>query len=104
MNGFGLAADLMTQTDPAMKHAHPRSRLRTNRTPVLIITGPCNYIPWAVTYQYRTTLPNSTLVVVPGAGHVVYYDRPRLYFSLVRAFLLNQPLPIKPYTAATPPK
>ena len=103
VNGFGLAVSMMTESDPAMRYAHPRTQLGTNRTPVLIVTGPCNYIPWAVTYQYRTTLPNSKLVIVPGAGHVVYYDRPRLYFSLVRAFLFNKPLPLKPYTGAGQP-
>lgn len=104
VNGFGLAASVMTQSDPAMRQANPRARLAHDHTPVLIITGPCNYIRWPVTYQYRTTFPNSTMVVIPGAGHVVYYDRPHLYFKLVRAFLLNKPLPLAPYTAAVPPR
>lgn len=104
VNGFGLAASIMTQSDPAMRHANPEARLRRDHTPVLIVTGPCNYIAWPVTYQYRRTLPNSTLVVLPGAGHVVYYDRPRLYFRLVRAFLLDWPLPLQAYTATTPPR
>jgi hypothetical protein len=40
VNGFGLAASIMTQSDPGMSHANPRARLRTDHAPVLIITGP----------------------------------------------------------------
>jgi hypothetical protein len=54
-------------------------------------------------WQYRTTLPNSTLLYIPDAGHEIYRDQPDLYLACIRAFLLGKPLPLHPWTTAHPP-
>ena len=48
-----------------------RTQLASDHIPALILTGGCNYIDWAPTWQYKTTLPDSTLVCFPDAGHVI---------------------------------
>ncbi|MGE5139683.1 MAG: alpha/beta fold hydrolase, partial [Rudaea sp.] len=53
--------------------------------------------------DYRKTFPISTLLYFPGAGHIIYYDKPDLYLAALRAFLLDQPLPLAPYTDSAPP-
>ena len=103
--GNGFYDNIFTTTDAQTRHENenPRLLLASNHTPTLILTGACNYIKWAVTWQYKTTLPNSTLLYFPHAGHVIYLDQPDLYLACIRAFLLGTPLPLHPWTTAQPP-
>lgn len=71
-----------------------RQTLTTNDTAVLVITGECNHIPWGTTAEYVTTLPRSTPVCLPDAGHVAMPDRPQMYRLVVDSFLLANPLPL----------
>lgn len=103
VNNWGFYASIITQANAFSSQADPRGSLTSNHTPALILTGECNYIKWEVTYEYKRTLPNATLLYVPGAGHLMYLEQPALFFASVRAFLLDQPLPLKPYTARKPP-
>jgi hypothetical protein len=50
-------------------------------------------VPWGATRQYATTLPDSTLVCLPRADHVIYLHEPAMYLNLVMAFLGHAPLP-----------
>ncbi|MFE9104240.1 alpha/beta hydrolase [Actinomadura geliboluensis] len=81
----------------------PRPALRRLRIPALIMRGECDYVKWAATYDYRRTLPASALVMVKGAGHAIAGDQPATYTDLLRAFLLDRPLPLPAYTSASPP-
>jgi len=105
VQGYGFYDNIFTTTDAQRRHGNvnPRTRLSSNHTPTLILTGACNYIKWAVTWQYKATLPNSTLLYFPHAGHVIYLDQPALYLASIRAFLLGTPLPLPPWTTARPP-
>jgi pimeloyl-ACP methyl ester carboxylesterase len=105
VQGYGFYDNIFTTTDAQHRHGNvnPRTRLSSNHTPTLILTGACNYVPWAVTWQYKATLPNSTLLYFPHAGHVIYLDQPGLYLASLRAFLLGTPLPLPPWTTARPP-
>lgn len=101
--GNGLYANVFTTRDAATgAQSDVFDRLRVNPTPVLIVTGECNYIPWAPTAEYATTLPNATLLCLPNAGHAVELDRPDLYRRVVQDFLLDQPTAI-PETPPTRP-
>jgi proline iminopeptidase len=99
LHGFGFWSSLMTGYDVARRDTNRRALLTTNQTPLLILTGACNYIKPEVAEQYQATMPNATLVSVPDAGHVIFFDQPEQYVALVRAFLLDQPLPLAPDTA-----
>jgi pimeloyl-ACP methyl ester carboxylesterase len=105
VQGYGFYDNIFTTSDAETQHGNvnPRTLLASNHTPTLILTGACNYIKWAVTWQYKTTLPNSTLLYFPHAGHVIYLDQPDLYLASLRAFLLGTPLPLHPWTTAQPP-
>jgi proline iminopeptidase len=105
VQGYGFYDNIFTTTDAQHRHGNvnPRTRLSSNHTPTLILTGACNYIKWAVTWQYKATLPNSTLLYFPHAGHVIYLEQPALYLASIRAFLLGTPLPLHPWTTARPP-
>ncbi|MFJ3777809.1 alpha/beta fold hydrolase [Streptomyces sp. NPDC090075] len=71
----------------------PRPRLRTLRVPSLIMRGECDFIKPAVTAEYQHTLAGSELVTVKGAGHSISGEQPGRYTALLRAFLLDEPLP-----------
>ncbi|MFI6599240.1 alpha/beta hydrolase [Nonomuraea sp. NPDC050536] len=101
-NPPGFYSNQVTSEDAAAV-ADPRPKLRGVRVPVLIMRGQCDYLKWDVTYDYRRTLPNSTLVYIPGAGHSIANGRPDLYRSLIRAFLLDRRLPVPAYTGTTDP-
>lgn len=75
----------------------PRPALRRVRVPALIMRGTCDYVRWAATYDYRRTLPDSTLVMVEGAGHAIAGDQPAIYTAVLRAFLLDRHLPLPAY-------
>jgi len=76
----------------------PRPALRQNQTPVLIMRGECEFLPFEVAYEYKQTLPDATFLSIPNAGHGLYSAQPELILNTLRAFLLNQELPIQPYT------
>jgi pimeloyl-ACP methyl ester carboxylesterase len=100
--GANFYVTLVTQRDePAAADPHPA--LRENRTPALILTGECNYVPWRATVDYRDTLPNARLLYVPDAGHSLIGAQPALTLEAMRAFLLDQPLPLTPYTSSDEP-
>ncbi|MGE2691360.1 alpha/beta fold hydrolase [Mycolicibacterium pulveris] len=91
--GNGLYANVFTTRDAASgTQSQVREQLRVNPTPVLVITGECNYVPWAPTAEYATTLPRATLVCLPDAGHAVELDQPDLYRRAVQDFLLDRPV------------
>ncbi len=54
-------------------------------------------------YEYKETLPNATLLSIPNAGHALYGAQPELMLAVMRAFLLERPLPLSPYTASQAP-
>lgn len=101
-NQSGYYVNQFTSADAA-NVSDPRPALRKLNTPALILRAECDYKNWPVTYDYKKTLPNSTLLYVPGAGHSIRDDAPQVYLSAVRAFLLGAELPLPAYTAATPP-
>jgi proline iminopeptidase len=105
VQGYGFYDNIFTTTDAQHRHGkvNPRTRLSSNHTPTLILTGACNYIRWTVTWQYKATLPNSILLYFPHAGHVIHLDQPDLYLASIRAFLLGTHLPLHPWTTAQPP-
>jgi pimeloyl-ACP methyl ester carboxylesterase len=104
VTGNGLYGNVFTTRDARTTHTQAEAHqvLERNQTPALILTGGCDYMPWAVIRQYATTLPNSRLVCLPRAGHVTYLDEPVLYLNVVTAFLRDAPLPVPPWTRPTP--
>ena len=103
IQGMGWWVNTMVALDLS-RHPHQiADKLKRNHTPVLILRGGCDYLRWEVAYQYKQTFPNSKLIYVPKAGHAFGFDQPEIYTSAVKAFLLDQPLPVAPYTSSAEP-
>lgn len=102
--GSGVGFFLQTHlVDDAGKLEDARPRLRENRTPTLVLHPQCDILTWASALEYRTTLPNSRLVPIAGAGHMIWYDQPQVHAGVIEAFLSDAPLPIEDYAKETPP-
>jgi pimeloyl-ACP methyl ester carboxylesterase len=105
LHGHGWWVNTMVALDLNRHPRHIADKLKRNQTPVLILRGGCDYLRWQVAWQYKQTFPNSKLIYVPNAGHAFGFDQPEIYVSTVKASLLDQPLPIAPYTStAEPPR
>ena len=101
---FGAWATIMMDENTEVTDTKLDELLKSNKMPVLILKGECDYCLWEVTYQYKTLFPNSTLLYVEKAGHIIYLEKPGLFMNAVRSFLLDEPLPLPAYTESSPPK
>ncbi|MGW6377931.1 alpha/beta fold hydrolase [Rhodococcus sp. NPDC055112] len=81
----------------------PRPALRSVHVPVLVMRGQYDYKSWPVTREYRDTFPNSTMALIPDAGHAIAADRPELYTATVLAFLTDGRPALPRYEGAEPP-
>jgi proline iminopeptidase len=57
------------------------------RAPVLIIHGDKDPIPVASAAEWRAAFPEARLVILEGAGHFSYLERPEAFLSAVNTFL-----------------
>jgi proline iminopeptidase len=99
VKGMGWWVNTMISRDLARRPQHTVQKLRHDSTPVLILRGGCDYMRWEVARSYRSVLPNSILLEIPAAGHWISHDQPELFTSAIRSFLLDRPLPLRPYTS-----
>jgi proline iminopeptidase len=58
--------------------------------PVLIVHGDRDAIPVAAAEQWRVALPNGQLVVIPGADHFPWLDRPDAFSRILTDFFEPQ--------------
>ncbi|MBD2772865.1 alpha/beta fold hydrolase [Iningainema tapete] len=93
INGSGFYAFSGSLRDSS-RTTDIRPALKQNRTPALILRGECDYLSWQNAHQYQRILPHATLLHLKKAGHAAYIEQPKLYYTAVRAFLLDLPLPM----------
>lgn len=84
-NGYGFWANRITGMDLA-KTTNPVAKLRSVAVPTLILRGSCEYMKPDVAEQYRDIL-KGRLVTIDGAGHMIWWERPLEFLSVVRGFL-----------------
>jgi len=61
--------------------------LRRLRTPALVVEGERSKVPLDATRLWARQAPESRLLLVPGAGHRTWLDRPGYLFSAIDRFL-----------------
>jgi len=84
--GSGFYSGVMTFKS-LLEMQDRRSKLRTLKVPVLVIKGECDNQPWGYTNEYLTVFQNHRLSIIPGGGHYLWVEQPRLYLSRIRQFL-----------------
>lgn len=85
-SGYGFWANRMTGRDLDVS-ANPLATLKESGIRALILRGECEYMKREVAEQYLEAFPGSTMADVPGAGHMLFWDRPQVFLDLVRKFL-----------------
>lgn len=69
----------------------PRPRLAKLATPVLVLQGQCDFIPYAGAYEYADLFPNGEYRFIEGAGHEIWWDRPDRFVEVIGRFLTAEP-------------
>ena len=69
-----------------------RALLSALRAPVLVISAERDLLPLKVGRELADTLPSARLVVVPGSGHMPFWEAPQRFFAVVESFL-SKPSP-----------
>lgn len=64
-----------------------RTLLRAVSVPTLVIHGDRDLLPLSVAHDIVATLGNARLEIVPGAGHMPFWESPELFFTLTESFL-----------------
>jgi proline iminopeptidase len=64
-----------------------RSRMRRMPAPVLVLQGQCDFLDYGDAYEYAALFPAGAYRFVPGAGHILWWDRPDDYATTIRGFL-----------------
>lgn len=59
-------------------------------TPTLVIHGDLDPIPVSEAIRLAALIPGARLEVIPGAGHMPFWEAPDHFFELVTAFLAQQ--------------
>ena len=87
--GIGFYDNIFTTRNADTFHpaVNPRTVLASDHTPVLIMTGSCNYIKWAIEWQYRMKFPDSRLLYFANAGQGMGLEYPGVRENL------SEPLP-----------
>ncbi|HEX8814508.1 MAG TPA: alpha/beta hydrolase [Terriglobales bacterium] len=82
----------------------PHAALRGNKTPVMILFGECDYLPWSGALDYRKTLGNAQAYYIPRAGHFIVFEQPDLMRRTILSFLFDQPDSMPSYTGDADPR
>jgi proline iminopeptidase len=64
-----------------------RGRLSSIRAPTLVLQGTRDVLTESSTREWAAFLPEARLLLIPGAGHLPYADRPDEFYGAVDAFL-----------------
>ncbi|MGW3289634.1 alpha/beta fold hydrolase [Streptomyces sp. NPDC001002] len=82
----GFYANQLTTADQ-LTVRDPRPALRRVHVPTLILRGSCDYKNPGIAREYDEVLPDSTLVTVPDAGHLIDMEQPDVYRRAVTGFV-----------------
>lgn len=64
-----------------------RPLLRGLRVPTIVTHGEADLLPVSVAEGTAGTIEGARLIVLPGAGHMPFWEAPESFFGLVDAFL-----------------
>ena len=95
--GLNLHSNIAIQSDFKRISADLRNKIKKVNIPVLILRSEYDYIPWGNTREYRELYPNSKLVYIKDAGHDIWAVNEKDSYNTIRAFILNEKLPLPNY-------
>jgi pimeloyl-ACP methyl ester carboxylesterase len=74
-----------------LKNKITQAKLKDLKLPTLLITGAADlYTPPSISRMIAAEIPNSRVVLVPEAGHSIYWEQPELFNRAVLDFIGGQ--------------
>jgi proline iminopeptidase len=73
------------------QHYDARPGLKKVKGPVLIIQGREDAVGYNTFTGIHAAMPTSKLVFIPNAGHIAWFEQPKLYFDAINSFLRSAP-------------
>lgn len=64
-----------------------RDRVRAIRVPSLVLHGADDALPPSAAETLAALIPNARLELIPGSGHMPFWEAPEQFFGLVESFL-----------------
>lgn len=77
----------------------PRPRMRQFTSPVLVLQGQCDFVPYAEAYEYAALFPNARYRFIERAGHLIWWEQASSYAAAIVEFLATP----EPEMGWTPP-
>jgi proline iminopeptidase len=68
-----------------------RPLVRALQRPTLVIHGELDVMPVSVAHELAALLPNAEIAVLPGAGHMPFWEAPTPFFARCESFLTAPP-------------
>ena len=82
--GGGLYAYMATNNNDVPEI---RSKLTQVPSPVLVLQGQCDYIPFWAAFEYVDLYPNARYVFIEGAGHEIWWEQEAIFLKHIKQFL-----------------
>lgn len=77
----------------------PRPRMRQFTSPVLVLQGQCDFVPYAEAYEYAALFPKARYRFIERAGHLIWWEQASSYAAAIVEFLATP----EPEMGWTPP-
>ncbi|MFC2167112.1 alpha/beta fold hydrolase [Acidobacteriota bacterium] len=101
---FGFWATIIPDEFPEAADQNVKDKIKSLSMPTLILKSECDYVKWAVTYEYKTLISKAVLLYLEGAGHMPFLEKPNIVLNSIRSFLGDQPLPLPGYEGSIDPR
>lgn len=95
--GGGFYAGVRTYKSLLEMKDH-RTAFRKLKTPVLVMKGECDNLPWGYTKEYLDVFQNCRLTIIPRAGHYLWVEQPALCLNIISQFLSDRKLILASHT------
>lgn len=66
---------------------NPRPLMPNMKSPVLVLQGSCDFIPYGDAYEYVDLFPNAHYQFIQDAGHILWWDKPDVYRNEIHKFI-----------------
>ncbi len=66
---------------------NPRALMPKMHAPVLVLQGSCDFISYSDVYEYVALYPNARYQFIADAGHIIWWDKPKIYRDLISDFI-----------------
>ncbi|EZH71350.1 hypothetical protein ATO12_08145 [Aquimarina atlantica] len=83
--GGGFYAFMATNNDDDIDPI--REKIKKLKTPIIVLQGQCDYIPYSVAFEYVALYQNSQYFFIKNAGHEIWWEQPEEFIKIIKNFI-----------------